>query len=240
MPAPADHHAVLAAKYDALWIRSAPELRAGRATLDAFALRKADDARRGLTLIARPSVDVAAAMTAFLDELRALEPAQYYQPAADLHLTVLSLFTATVEPGPYLAHLDTYREAVVEATDGTGAIDVDFTGVTLAPAAVLARGFPRDDTLERLRDRLRAAIAARGLGAALDGRYRLETAHATLVRFTAPLADPARFVDAIDRARGRAFGSCTIGQLTLELSDWYQSSETLETLGTFPLGRHAR
>ena len=61
-----DRADALAARYDALWTAAAPAVATG-----------------------------AAALTAFLDRLRALEPAQYYQPGVDLHHTVLSLFTAT-------------------------------------------------------------------------------------------------------------------------------------------------
>ena len=96
----------LAARYDALWDAAAPDVREGRVALDAWALRKDDDARRGITLLARPGPAVAARLASLLDELRALEPAQYYQPRADLHLTVLALFSATPDYHPQLAHLD--------------------------------------------------------------------------------------------------------------------------------------
>jgi 2'-5' RNA ligase len=234
-----DRHRALAARYDALWHASAPSVREGAVTLDAFAFAKADDARRGVTLLARPSAAVARAITGLLDELRAIEPAQYYQPVRDLHVTVLSLFTATVDHAAQMARVDDFRAAVAEAVDGAAPFDVDLTGVTLAPAAVLARGFPHDDTLERVRERLRQALAARGLGSTLDQRYRLTTAHTTLVRFAHSLRSPARFVDALDAARDRPFGTFTVNRLELVLGDWYQSSERAEPLATYRLGRGA-
>jgi len=230
----ADRSALIA-RYDALWNAAAPEVRVGRASVDPLPLRKAEDARRGVTLLARPGAEVAGAIAAFLDELRALEPAQYYQPSGDLHLTVLAPFTATVEPGPYLAHLDDYHAAAAEALAGVGPFAVDFTGVTMSTGAVLARGYPRDGTLELLRARLRAALTARGLGAALDGRYRLETAHLTLVRIASPLADAERFVRALDRARGRTFGTSVVSALELVVSDWYQSAEHTELVARYEL-----
>jgi 2'-5' RNA ligase len=233
---PDARHSALAAHYDALWSASAPDVRLGRIALDAFAFAKADDARRGVTLLARPSRAVARAVDEFLSELRSIEPAQYYQPIDDLHVTVLSLFTATVDHAPYLARLGDYQAAVDEALGDARPFDVEFRGVTLAPAAVMARGFPLDNTLERLRARLRDALTARGLGAALDQRYRLETAHATIVRFTAPLGSPARFVATLDAARERAFGTFTVGELELVIGDWYQSSERAEPVATYTLG----
>ena len=225
----------LAARYDALWSAAAPEVRRGRVRLDPLPLRKEHDLRRGVTLLARLAPGVAAALAGFCDELRVLEPAQYFHPSADLHLTVLALFTATADYEPFLAHLDGYQSAAAEALDGACAFAVEARGVTLTRDAVLAQGFPRGDTLQWIRERLRAALAARGLGGAVDQRYRLETAHTTLVRFVAPLRDPARFVDALAAARVRAFGTSRISQVELVLADWYQSSELSRPVSTFGL-----
>ena len=229
----------LAAQYDALWAAAAPEVRVGRIAVDPRAADKASDERRGVTLIARPAPGVADALAAFADELRAIEPAQYYQPRADLHITVLSVFTGTPDYRAHLAHVDAYREAVAEAVDGVGPFAVDTCGITLTAGAVLVQGFPRDGTLERIREQLRAALTARGFGGGLDRRYRLVTAHSTLVRFTTPLDDPERFVDWLAAARGREFGTSMVGRLELVLSDWYHSAERSETLAAYALGAEA-
>lgn len=241
MLAPADDEPTraLAARYDALWDAAAPDVRRGRVALDPWLARKDADARRGITLLARPAPAVAAALAALCDELRALEPEQYYHPRPDLHLTVLSLLSATPEYGPHLARAESYGAAIEAALDGAQPFAVDARGVTLSPGAVLAQGFPSGDVLERLRGRLRAVLAERGFGATLDARYRLVTAHTTLVRFVAPLRDPARFVDALEAARRRGFGTSVVGRLELTLSDWYQSAEHTRRLAAFALGRAA-
>ncbi|MBB4637118.1 hypothetical protein [Longimicrobium terrae] len=229
------HDSALAARYDALWNAAAPEVRAGRAALDAWAARKDDDHRRGVTLLARPSDSVTRELCALMDELRALEPDQYYHPPADLHITVLSLISATVDYEERMHQVDGFRAAVAEAVGRAAHFTIDAAGVTLSPAAVLARGFPRDDALERLRAGLRESLAARGLAGGLDARYRLRTAHTTMVRFTAPLRDPARFVDALQSARQRPFGATIVATLELTLSDWYQSAGRTRLLAAFPL-----
>jgi len=231
----ATRRSALAARYDAIWNAAAPEVREGRATLDAWAMRKVEDERRGVTLLARPSPAVAGAFAALLAELYALESSQYYQPLADLHLTVLAPFSASLDHAPALAHLAAYDAAVAEALDGATPFAVDFVGVTLSSGAVLAQGFPRDGTLERVRERLRTTLVARGLGDALDTRYRLETAHTTLVRFTEPLRNPARFVDALQGVRERAFGTSVVRELELVVSDWYQSAERSRRVAAYTL-----
>jgi 2'-5' RNA ligase len=225
----------LAAHYDALWDEAVPRVRSGGAVLDPWLSRAAEDARRGITLLARPARTVVAPLSAFLEEIRSIEPEQRYQPASDLHHTVLSLFTATDDYAPYLARAAEYREAVAEVAAATPPFVIDVRGVTLTPGAVLAQGFPRDETLASMRDRLRAALSARGLGDSLDRRYRLVTAHMTVVRFATPLRDPERLVAALAAARPIDFGSTTVDRVELVLGDWFQTAVHDQLIARFQL-----
>lgn len=225
----------LAAHYASLWERAAPLVRGGGATVDPWLSRPAEDARRGVTLLARPAAKVVAPISALLEQLRSLEPEQRYQPASDLHHTVLSLFTATADHARSMARLADYQEAVAQVAAATPPFVVDVRGVTLTPGAVLAQGFPRDDTLGTLRDNLRAALAVRGLGDGVDQRYRLVTAHMTLVRFAAPLREPERFVAALATARLESFGSTTVQRLELVFGDWFHTAAHERLIGEFQL-----
>jgi 2'-5' RNA ligase len=225
----------LAARYDALWEDAAPAVRAGDVTLDPWVMQKDADARRGLTLLARPDAEVLQRLDPFLDVLRSEEPEQYYQPAADVHLTVLSLFGATADPAPHLARLAEYRAAAAEALADAPAFAVEIEGVTLSRGAVMAQGFPRDGKLELVRERLRAGLAARGLADGVDQRYRLRTAHLTLVRFAAPLRRPERFVAMLADARRRAFGKMDVRRMELVVGDWYQSADRTRVVDAHPL-----
>ena len=231
-PSPQD---LLAAHYSRLWDEAAPIVRAGQAAPDSWLARPEQDGRRGVTLLARPAAPVTATLSAFLEHLRTIEPAQRYQPASELHHTVLSLFTATVDHGPRMARLPDYLDAVSEVVAGTSPFPIDVRGVTLTPGAVLAQGFPRDDTLAVLRDKLRQAITARGLGGALDQRYRLVTAHMTIVRFATPLREPERFVAALEEARSTDFGSTHVEQLELVFGDWFHTQAREQVIRNFEL-----
>ncbi|AVR95723.1 hypothetical protein C9I28_08275 [Pseudoduganella armeniaca] len=225
-------------RYDTMWHEAAPALARGDVACDAQ-LAAGNDPRRGLTLIARPGPGLASSFDAMLDTLAAIDPHQYRHPVADMHVTVLSLFTATVDYGPELARADQYRAAVAEAVRGTPPFTIDFIGVTASRGAVVAQGFPRDDTLALLRERLRGELHARGLDGSLDGRYKLVTAHSTLLRFVRPLAEPARFTQALESLRTGALGSMHVAALELVQNDWYMSSATLQRLGSYPLGLSA-
>lgn len=228
-----DHHE-LESRYDAMWQEAMPALARGDVACDAQ-LAAGNDPRRGLTLIARPAPHLAASFDAMLDTLSAIDPHQYRHPAADMHVTVLSLFTATVDHAPELARADAYRAAVEAAVQGTPPFTIEFTGVSASRGAVVAQGFPRDDTLAQLRERLRAELRARALDGSLDGRYKLVTAHSSLLRFVRPLTDPERFTRALARLRSAPLGSMHVTALELVQNDWYMSGGTLQYLDRYPL-----
>ena len=212
----------LAERYDSIWNAAASEVRAGRASLDDWALRKHEDARRGVTLLARPAPSVAHRLVELVDELRAIEPAQYYHPRADLHFTMLSLFTATADYAPHLAHVDDYRAAVEEAIDGVPPFAIDVRGVTLSTAAVLP-GLPA-----RRHAGAPARPAAHGAGGARARRH---------ARPALPAAHGARHARALRAAAARPrgvrrrarrgaqapFGTSRVAPLELVLGDWFTS-----------------
>jgi 2'-5' RNA ligase len=224
----------LRAHYDAMWDRAWPHVAEGDVECDTH-LAGGLDPRRGMTLIARPDPALADRFASVQDRLGRACPHQYRQPGTDLHVTVLSLFTVTEDHAPHLARRSDYAAAVREAVDGLSAFDIDFDGITISRGAVLAQGFPRDGTLELLRTRLRDALRARGLDGMLDQRYRLVTAHSTLLRFMAPPADPAGFAAALQALRAAPLGTMHVESLQLVVNDWYMSSAAVETIATLAL-----
>jgi 2'-5' RNA ligase len=225
----------LQTQYDEMFHSAYDSLVAGTPSLDPHLLDKAGDRRRGATLLIRPSAAVAEAVAQALAELQELEPDQYYYAPGELHVTVLSLFTGTPEPEPYLAQLPLYRRAVDEVLAATPPFMLDFDGLTASPAAVLVQGYPVGPELEHLRAVLRTAIQAVGLGHNLDRRYRITTAHMTAVRFCRPLRDPKSFAAALRSLRRRAFGPSPVSAIHLVENDWYMSHDRVHLLHTYPL-----
>jgi len=220
--------------YDAMWDRAFSAAASGDIDCDSH-LTAGRDSRRGLTLITRPSQALRVRFDAVLDRLAGSEPQQYCYPAADMHMTILSLFTVTENPAPQLLRLADYRAAVSAALEGTEAFDIDFAGITMSRGAVLAQGFPRGPALETLRERLRVQLRDRGLDASLDQRYRLITAHTTLFRFVAPLQGAQRFTALLASMRDEPLGCMRVDQVELVINDWYMSSNSMEPVATIPL-----
>ncbi len=228
----ADH--ALRTHYDGFWQAAWPALAAGAIEIDSHLSGAQPDGRRGLTLILRPPTVVADALVTFLAEAAQIEPGQYIYPVADLHITVISLFTATVQYQPHYERLATYRAATDAALRDTPPVQMAFRGITAVHGAVMIQGFPADDGLNQLRDRLRQQLHAAGLGDNLDQRYRIRAAHLTAVHFTLPLRDAAVFCAFLDRARD--FGTATITAADLVANDWYMSTAHTRLLHRYVLG----
>jgi 2'-5' RNA ligase len=219
--------------YDSLWSEASMELAAGRVRLDPHLRDRGGDRRTGLTVLARPGKAVTAGVARMLRRLDASAPGQHLYRESELHITVLSLFTATANFGPHLARADDYRRAVAEALSGARAFRVRFQGVTATREAVLVQGFPLDGELERLRNRLRAALRNHELGGDIDSRYRIRTAHLTALRFKTELLDAPGFVADLEGWRQVDFGLAGVDHLYLVKNDWYMTSELVEELDSY-------
>lgn len=99
----------------------------------------------------------------------------------------------------------------------------------------MVQGFPQDNHLECLRGRLREALRGQNLGEGLDGRYRIITAHTTIMRFRTRPQDLRRLTFVLGGYREHSFGQSTIKTLQLVKNNWYMSADKLEVLAEYPL-----
>jgi 2'-5' RNA ligase len=225
----------LRARYDKWWSETIEKIRAGRVELDPVLEARVQDQRRGLTVIARPSLAVRQHVELFLGDMRYLEPNQYYYTRSEFHLTVLSLFTATVNHAPFFAQTERYVSAVDSALRKVAPFRIEFKGITASPGSVMIQGFFETDALNELRDALRIQLQVRKLADGIDRRYRLESAHMTVARFRAPLCEREQFAKVLDLARRRSFGATTVRSLSLVKNDWYMSHRVTETVKSYRL-----
>ncbi len=150
--------------YDALWQQAMAHYAEGRVEINPYLADPQSDRRLGVTVIARPSSEVIERLMTFICGMAEMEPEQYFYQATDLHVTILSLFTATEQWEPHFARLSDYLDACAEVLSQTERFTVEFRDVTAAPGAILCQGFPCDESRNTLRDRLRQALHRRNLG----------------------------------------------------------------------------
>jgi 2'-5' RNA ligase len=119
---------------------------------------------------------------------------------------------------------------IKESTKDIPDINIHFKGISTSAEAVMVQGFPLNDNLEYLRNRLRSNFKATTLQQSIDARYTLSTAHITTVRFREQLNDPEKYAELLENYRNVDFGHFKPEAIELVYNDWYQKVHIVETL----------
>ncbi|MCU0498873.1 MAG: hypothetical protein MUF87_16090 [Anaerolineae bacterium] len=221
--------------YAEMWRESRPRYHENTLELDPYLADRHSDRRRGITVIIRLQGTLVDRVMTVIERFGALDPAQFVYPRAQLHTTLLSLNTASPDFVPDSALLRRYQTLLTDFFQTIPAFTIEYRGIIGTPAAVILCGYPQEDRLNQIRDALRVVLTAQGLGANLDQRYRIISAHSTLMRFTQRLRDPAAMIALIDHWRDQPLGVLTVSEVEFVINDWYLTPERVQTLARYPL-----
>jgi len=193
------------------------------------------DDRYGITLLLRPPVLIKNKIQLFLDELKSIEPNQYYYRNSDIHLTVLSIISCY--DGFKLDAIDVndYNLITMKALKGFNNFDIHFKGITATQSGIMIQGFFGDTILNDIRDNLRRIFSEAEVEQSIDKRYLLQTAHLTVVRFRTEVDDISAFIKILEKYRNYDFGLFNVDNLELVANDWYQQIEKVKQLSKFNL-----
>ena len=208
--------------YDGLWGESSALFRKGMYQQDDLILSP-EDQRRGITLLARITNPVKRQIQSFLEETKELEPHQYYYPASDFHLTILSVITCV--NGFHLSRIEpeAYTNIIRKCCSRYQPFKIEFRGLTASTSCIMVQGFPEDDQLNSMRELLRKRFGASSLRHSIDSRYPIKTAHSTVIRFQKPISNSDSFYKLLENYRDHDFGILEVNQMELVFNDWYQT-----------------
>ena len=135
--------------YDKLWQSAVAAFHSGEIQLDQQLVDRQNDQRRGFSLIIRPDRHVATRIFQFFGEIQALEPEQYYYQPQELHLTILSLFSATEHHEQHIPNIPVYASIFRSLFTTIRPFQIHFRGITASKGAVMVQGFPENDAINR-------------------------------------------------------------------------------------------
>src|SRR5262245_59112078 len=207
--------------YDQLWDGAMAAFARGDVQLDAHLTQRDSDRRRGISLIARLGTDVTAKCCELLHEIRNLEPDLHYYRGDEQHVTVMSLISASETFELQRAPIALFRSTLNTLFRQVEPFTIVFDGITASPGSVMLQGYAADDSLNKLRDAIRSELGRFGLAGGLDHRYRITTAHATIVRFCSQPRDLQKLIALLRTARERHFGAVTVAEVEFVANDWY-------------------
>ncbi|WGS62265.1 2'-5' RNA ligase family protein [Vibrio lentus] len=222
--------------YDDMWQRFELALKHNEYELDPYLSDLENDTRRGITALAylnqgnRSTINE---ITRFQKEVRELEPQQYYHPSNELHLTVLSVISCLAEFVVTEIDVSSYIDVFRSVLKNAGKIEIRYHGVSASPNSIVIQGFPTSDTLERLRNELRTQLTEAGVRVTFDSRYKLVTAHSSIIRFKAPLNDAQQLLALCQQYRNHDFGRVVLEDFELVFNNWYQNLDVTKSLAKY-------
>lgn len=222
----------IAEQYTKLWKKSVDKFRANLFELDPF-FNSGSDRRFGITLIIRINEQAASRIQAFLSELRAVEPAQYYYPTSDLHVTVMSVISCYSGFSLEQISVPDYISIITTSLKNIAPFNLDFRGITASASCIMLQGFPENDMLNQFRDSLRENFKQTNLQQTLDKRYAVKLAHSTVVRFRREMTNPGKFIELLEKYRDYDFGAVAVDSYQLVFNDWYLKEKNLKLLHSF-------
>ena len=173
------------------------------------------DLRRGLTLLIRPNKKIKEAFELFIHQAREVLPDQYFSMEG--------------------IEIDRYDEIIQKALRGVREFKLDFTGVFASASCLIIKGYPVNGYLEHFRQNLRNAFSGAKLEQSLDKRYKLVTAHSTVVRFKQPIKDKKKVIELVKAFSDFEFGCQSFEQLEFVYNDWYQRKSIVQLLKSYNL-----
>ena len=224
----------LSKHYNQLYKKSAEAILSGNYNIDSQ-INNPSDSRFGITLLIRPSEKIKANIQLFLDELKAVEHEQYYYPDRDIHITVISIISCYEGFTIDKISIEDYIKIIQESLINLGKIKIEFRGVTASPSALMIQGFPADESLNTLRNKLRDNFKKSALHQSIDSRYAIATAHSTVMRFQQKLQNPEKLIPVAEKFRDYNFGEFTVEKVELVYNDWYQRENNTVHLYDFDI-----
>ncbi len=199
-------------------------------------IHSSSDNRFGITLLARPSEKVKNEIQKFLNKLKIIEPDQYYYTNSDIHITVMSIISCYNGFKLENIELSEYIKCVNDClTTDDFNIEIKFKGVTASPSCIMIQGFMNNESLNKIRNKLRSNFKNSTLEQSIDKRYSIQTAHTTVVRFTKRLSEKSAFLNLIETYKNHEFGTFKIKILELVYNDWYQKEKHVKKLFEFDI-----
>lgn len=220
--------------YNKLYDSSIKKIENGVYRTDSF-IDSPTDFRYGITLLIRPPQKIKNNIQLFINELKQIDPSQYYYPSTDIHITIMSIISCYEGFQLDQISIPDYVQLIKSSINEMGRFDIDLHGVTASESSIMIQGFPEQEMMNNLRDRLRSNFQSSNLKQSIDKRYAIQTAHSTVVRFRKKILNQKKFIAIVEKNRNFEFGSFQVSELELVFNDWYQSKEKSKLLAKFPL-----
>lgn len=213
-----DKTAEIQNEFQAAWEHFSAELRQHGGKIDSL---DSPNAQKILTTVARMPPALSAKILEFQEDVRRLDPRQYFYPVTDIHLTVLNCAAFLKNPD-ILDEADIQRVAreLGEVFSSVQSFPVQVKGVGVLPARVFVQIFDSSGTIAALRQKIRQKLSNQAWHPEAENKLLMPNpilVWANVVRMR-QLVSP-EFVDLISKYREAEFGSFEVQEIELAITD---------------------
>lgn len=220
--------------YNDLYNNAVDKITNNNYTID-YQIDSTYDNRLGITVLIRPSLEIKNTIQGFIDELKKNNPSQYYYLNSDIHITVLSLISCHEGFDLNTISIQEYIKIIRKSIEDIHDFEIHFQGITASSSAVMIQGFTNNDSLNKLRNKLRINFKNSSLQQSIDTRYTIQTAHSTVMRFREKIINKQALLETLKKYRSFDFGKFKVKNIELVYNDWYQRERSTQQLHSFGL-----
>jgi 2'-5' RNA ligase len=220
--------------YNKMWDNALKAFENDELQLDPF-IDDPKDLRRGISLLTKPAETLLNVIMNFIEEAKTVIPEQYFYKPEEIHTTVLSIINCFSGFTLSQTNLPDYIAHIKNSLSDIKPFEIEFKGITASPSCILIKGFTDNNMLELLRTNLREEFKRSSLYNSIDKRYKIETAHCTLIRFRKEINHKNNFVSFLKKYKNNYFGKSPVTELELVYTDWYNKKEIVQVLHKFKL-----
>lgn len=220
-------------KYDEIWNSSKEDILNNNIYIDSNLSNIENDKRLGLTVLIQIKGEVLNKFLEIINQLKEIEPEQYYYPSTDMHITVIDFIGASEDFVFDENKVEIYKKVLDKILKDFSRFNIEFKGLTASKGAIMIQGF-FDDIFQELREKLREEVNKQGIE--LKERYKeVKIAHSTITRFKQKLQNPEKLVNKIEELKNFDFGTFEVKKILFVVHDWYNLNKKTKILGEYEL-----
>lgn len=197
-----------------MWAAGRAEIEAGK--VDADPVPDATSLRWGVSIVATLAPPLALTLEALADGCRYLcgDNHTFYN-RTNLHLTVRSCEFHRVAIAENDAAVRAYEAVLAEVRRKYNPFEIAYRGLNANRTGIICQGYPLSETLQTLRGEIHRRLDGMGFREGPEVERVRQTAHASLVVFGGPVADPPALVGWLEADRETWFGAARVTRLSL-------------------------
>ena len=203
--------------YDSIYNTNIADIESGNIKVDDYLIGNKPDSRMGISLII-PIHSISKSYANLVSSLKKIEPAQYYYPTHDLHITIFDYIQGTEK---YIRNPELEKTLIRisrESLKSVHRFSITFEGIVFSNTAGVIQGYD-DNILIKSREKIRILLKKNGIKN--DERYESESAHITFVRFMNQFLRAEELCRFINENREMEIGIQKVEEIELVEHDWY-------------------